>query len=155
MRATYEDLLRTARRMAVNAHRGTYANEVELMADWQAVLAATVSHLRWLRCRLGSVGEVEQSARLSDNSLGRLAQALGAGGDLLATQDSAAAIALDNPRDVIAARAEVAAITLIVARLVLRCIRTRTSGHRHLLSITAELEALVQYEELGSVHSAD
>ena len=52
MRATYEDLLRTARRIAVSAQRGVYPDEAEVMADWRAVLAATNHHLRWLRGRL-------------------------------------------------------------------------------------------------------
>jgi hypothetical protein len=144
MRATYEDLLRTARRMAVNAHRGTYPDEVELMADWEAVLAAAASHLRWLRCRVRFIGDIERLVGRSDNSLRRLARALGAGADLLATQDPAAATALDDQEDLIAARAEVAAVVLIAARVVLRRIRTRTPGHRHLLAVTAELETLVQ-----------
>ena len=64
----------------------------------------------------------------SDNSLGRLAQAIGAGADLLAVQDSASAAALDVREDLVAARAEVAAIALIGAGVVARNTRRRTPG---------------------------
>lgn len=145
MRATYEDLLRTARRMAVNAHRGRYVDEAGLMADWDAVVAATVSHLRWLRSRLRSVGRTTRLAgRRCGTSLGRLAVAIGAAGDLLATQDPATVGALDRPDDLAAARAELGAIVLIGARAVLRNIRTRTPGYEHLLTVMAELESLAR-----------
>lgn len=144
MRATYEDLLRTARRLAVNAHRGRYADEDQLMAEWQSVLDAAVGHLRWLRYELRATDRSERWAEPSNNSLGRLARAIGAGGDLLATQDPAAAVALDDHGHLIAARAEVAAITLIAARVVLRCIRVRTPGRLHLLTVVAELEELAR-----------
>ena len=62
----------------------------------------------------------------SDNALGRLAQAIGAGADLLAVQDSASAAALDVCEDLAAARAEVAAIALIGAGVVARTTRRRT-----------------------------
>jgi hypothetical protein len=144
MRATYEDLLRAARRMAVNAHRGTYADRAELMDDWQAVVAATVIHLRWLRGRLTSTRPTNRSPEAADRSLGRLARAIGAGADLLAMQDSRAAGALDDEDDLLAARAEVAAIALIGARAVVRGIRTRTPGYQHLLTVMSELEHLAQ-----------
>lgn len=144
MRATYEDLLRTARRMAVNADRGTYSDEGELMADWRAVLASTMIHLRWLRSRLRTVGQMPRPTGPSERSLGRLARALGAGADLLATQDPATAAALDDQQDLVAAKAEVAAITLIAARLVRRHLRTSSRDHQHLVSVVAELESLAE-----------
>ncbi|GAB2679261.1 hypothetical protein [Kribbella swartbergensis] len=144
MRATYEDLLRTARRMAVNAHRGIRADEASLMADWEAVLAATVVHLRWLRGRLTTHSPMGAPVRVSDTSLGRLAQALGAGADLIATQTPNTASVLNDHEALAAARAEVAAIALIGERAVLRDIRTRTPGHHHLLTVMAELESLAQ-----------
>ncbi|MEV5961464.1 hypothetical protein AB0L70_06845 [Kribbella sp. NPDC051952] len=157
MRATYEDLLRVARRMAVNADRGTYAD----LADWQAVVGATASHLLWLRCRLSSVGQPARSAGASDNSLGRLARALGAAADLLATQAPGTAAALDDREDLAAARAEIAAIVLIAARLVLRSIRPGSREHGDVLAVTAELELLVQSDvrrtglgALGAVRAA-
>jgi hypothetical protein len=143
MRATYEDLLRTARRIAVSAKRGVYPDEAQVMADWQAVLSATKYHLRWLRCRLRTNprGEPEPAAR-SDNALGRLAQAIGAGADLLAVQDTAASAALEAREDLIAARAEVASITLIAARVVVRNTEVRTRGRTHLLRVADELADL-------------
>lgn len=33
MRATYEDMLRTARRMAVNVERGTHTDAATMMSD--------------------------------------------------------------------------------------------------------------------------
>jgi hypothetical protein len=144
MRATYEDLLRAARRMAVNAHRGTYAEEAELMDDWQAVVAATAIHLRWLRSRLSTTRPIRRSPKVSDSSLGRLARAIGAGADLLAMQDSRTAASLGDKDDLDAARAEVAATALIGARVVLRDIRTKTPGYTHLLTVMAELEQHAQ-----------
>ncbi|WP_410790559.1 hypothetical protein [Kribbella sp. C-35] len=139
MRATYEDLLRTARRTAVSAQRGVYPDEAEVMADWGAVLAATSHHLQWLRGRLKSAtGESRFDVR-SDNSLGRLAQAIGAGADLLAVQDSASATALDVREDLTAARAEVAAIALIGAGVVARNTRRRTPGRLQLGRAMREL----------------
>lgn len=143
MRATYEDLLRAARRIAVSATRGAYPDEAQVMADWQAVLSATKYHLRWLRCRLRTNprGEPGPSGR-SDNALGRLAQAIGAGGDLLAVQDSAASEALEVREDLIAARAEVATIALIGAKVVIRNTKVRTRGRNHLLRVMEELSEL-------------
>ncbi|NIK61309.1 hypothetical protein [Kribbella shirazensis] len=143
MRATYEDLLRTARRTAVSAKRGVYPDEAQVMADWQAVLSATKYHLRWLRCRLRTSprGEPGPSGR-SDNALGRLAQAIGAGADLLAVQDAAASSAFEVREDLIAARAEVASIALIGARAAVRNTEARTHGRTHLLRVAEELAVL-------------
>lgn len=142
MRATYEDLLRAARRTAVSALRGRYPDESEVLQDWEAVLAATTHHLRWLRCSLRTErGELAQVG-CSDNALGRLARAIGAGADLLAVQDSAAAAALDVRDDLIAARAEVAVIALMGARVVVRNTLTRASGRTHLKYVMGELEQI-------------
>jgi hypothetical protein len=130
--------------MAVNADRGTYADQAELLAGWQAVLAASASHLRWLRGRLTSTGRRGKLADVSDSSLGRLAQAIGAGADLLATQAPNTASILDDHEDLVAARAEVATIALIAARGVQRQLATTNPEYRHLLSMMAELEVLAQ-----------
>lgn len=139
MRATYEDLLRAARRAAVSAQRGVYPDEAQVMADWGAVLAATGHHLRWLRGRLKTATSESRFDLRSDNSLGRLAQAIGAGADLLAVQDSAAAAALDVGEDLVAARAEVAAIALIGAGVVARSTRRQTPGRFQLGCAKREL----------------
>ncbi|MEV6273376.1 hypothetical protein AB0L64_39840 [Kribbella sp. NPDC051936] len=142
MRATYEDLLRAARRAAVSALRGTYPDEAEVLADWDAVLGATRNHLRWLRTSLKTEPGAREPASCSDNSLGRLARTIGAAADILAVQDSVAAAALDVRDDLIAARAEVAAIARIGAEAVLRNTKTRTPGRLHLKTVIAELEEI-------------
>jgi hypothetical protein len=146
MRATYEDLLRAARRLAVDAHGEDHRDQAVLMAGWQSVVTATGRHLRWLRGRLPTEGQPTKSARRPDTSLGRLAQAIGAGADLLAIQDPGTAAALDNQADVAAARAEVAAIALTGARVVLRDIRTTRTApeYRQLNSVMEALERLAQ-----------
>jgi hypothetical protein len=144
MRATYEDLLRAARRTAVSAQRGIYPDQSEVMADWNAVLAATRNHLRWLRVHLKTERGASKPVVSSGNALGRLAQAIGAGADLLAVQDSAAAGALDVREDLIAARAEVAAIALMGARVVVRNTAARTPGRSHLRYVMKELELIAE-----------
>ncbi|TDD18469.1 hypothetical protein E1218_25920 [Kribbella turkmenica] len=127
----------------MSAKRGVYPDEAQVMADWQAVLSATKYHLRWLRCRLRTSprAEPEPSGR-SDNALGRLAQAIGAGADLLAVQDAAASWAFEVRDDLIAARAEVASIALIGARAGVRNTAARTHGRAHLLRVAEELADL-------------
>jgi hypothetical protein len=144
MRATYEDLLRTARRIAVNAQRGRYPDERQLMIDWQAVVSATRYHLRWLRggLRTGSNGEPASGCR-SDNALGRLAQAIGAAADVLAVQDTAASAAFEVREDLVAARAEVARIALMAGSAVAGNTPIRTAGRVHLRRVMAELEEIV------------
>ncbi|MER7243078.1 hypothetical protein [Kribbella sp. NPDC000426] len=136
MRATYEDLLRTARRIAANAQRGVYPDKSEVLADWQAVLFATKNHLRWLRLHLKvKPGE----AKRSDNALGRLAQAIGAGADLLAVQDAGAAAVLDVGEDLVAARSEVAAIALMAGEVAMRSTRARDPERSRVRSAMREL----------------
>ncbi|MET9311020.1 hypothetical protein ABZX12_04290 [Kribbella sp. NPDC003505] len=140
MRATYEDLLCTARRIAVGALRGIYPNESEVMADWNGLLAATKNHMRWLRGGMRTEPKALDPVVCSGNGLGRLAQAIGAAADLLAVQDSGAAAALDVREDLVAARAEVASIALMGARVVVRNTRARTPGRTHLTVVMKELE---------------
>src|SRR4051794_4635639 len=141
MRATYGDLLRTARRIAVSAQRGRYLDESEVMTDWHAVLSATKYHLGWLRGRLETTprGGEPEPGRRSENALGRLAQAIGAGADLLAVQDASASAALDVRDDLVAARAEVAAIALMAASVVVRNTSARARGRSHLRRVMPEL----------------
>lgn len=139
MRATYEDLLRTARRIAVSAQRGTYPDESEVLADWQAVLFATKYHLRWLRGRLSTEPWECPPGKRSDNALGRVAQAIGAAADLLAVEDAAAATALNVGEDLVAARSEVAAIALMAAKVVLRNTWSFDAERTHLRSVMREL----------------
>jgi hypothetical protein len=148
MRATYEDLLRAARRIAVDAHQEVCGNQADLLAGWQAVVVATRRHLRWLRGDLRTPSQPTRRVWRSDTALGRLAQAVGAGADLLAAQGPSTAIALDNKADLAAARAEVASIALIGGRVVLRDLRaTQTSPERRqLIRVMGELERIAQAE---------
>jgi hypothetical protein len=139
MRATYEDLLRTARRITVGAQRGIYPDESEVLADWQAVLSATKYHLRWLRGRLRTEPWECPPGMRSDNTLGHVAQAIGAAADLLAVQDAGAATALNVGEDLIAARSEVAAIALMAAKVVLRNTSSFDAERTHLRSVMREL----------------
>jgi hypothetical protein len=88
MRATYEDLLRTARRLAVNVDRSTYADLRELVESWDAVTRATIYHLRLLRAPMQQFKLGARVDSRADNSMHLLAQAIGAGADLLAAQDA-------------------------------------------------------------------
>ncbi|TCC52141.1 hypothetical protein E0H73_40095 [Kribbella pittospori] len=144
MRATYEDLLRAARRTAVNAHLNAVSDGPELITDWEVVLAATVRHLRWLRGGLVSIGHADQRLKGSDSPLGRLATAIGAGADMLATQDPATVSALDQREDLAAARAEIGAIALIGAKVVLRSIHVGSPGFQQFLTVMLELDHLAR-----------
>ncbi|MBB5979837.1 hypothetical protein [Kribbella solani] len=150
MRATYEDLLRTARRIAVSAQRGVYVDQAEVLADWDAVLAATRNHL----CRLGvclKAGAGGPAAvERSENCLGRLAQAIGAGADLLAVQDSLSAVVLSDREDRVAAAAEVAAVALMGARVVERSVRVRARGPSRLRRVMRELTEIARADVRGA-----
>ncbi|MBP2351737.1 hypothetical protein JOF29_002820 [Kribbella aluminosa] len=129
----------------MSAQRGIYPDESEVMGDWQAVLSATKHHLHWLRGQLRTKPRGEPApAERSDNALGRLAQAIGAGADVLAVQDAAAAAALEVSDDLIAARAEVAAIALMAARVVVRNPRPRIPGRSHLRRVMQELAQIAE-----------
>lgn len=145
MRATYEDLLRVARRCAVEAHRIRHSDKDALINGWRSVLAATKAHLRWLRYDLPLVDESESSEVGPDTALRRLGRAIGAGADLLAAQDAYNAAALDNPAYLLAARAEVAEVALIAGRLVLRDLGAlkRTTEYRRVVRMVGRLEAVV------------
>ncbi|GAA0946694.1 hypothetical protein GCM10009554_42860 [Kribbella koreensis] len=146
MRATYEDLLRAARRAAVQAHQVQHTDNGELLSGWQAVLIATRSHLGWLRCDIDLTGDAVALNNL-DRSKGLMpvAWALGAGADLLATQDAYNAAALDNCHDLLAARAEVADVARIAGRTVLRDLGMpkRSKEYRHVLKAVAQLGEIV------------
>ncbi|TCO37622.1 hypothetical protein EV646_1239 [Kribbella antiqua] len=146
MRATYEDLLRAARRTAVDLHREVHSDQAELAAGWQAVLVAARRHLRWLRGDLTSFDASKRIVVRSGAPMPRLAQAIGAGADLLASQDPSTAAALDDRDDLAAARAEVAAVVLIAGRVVLRDLRIskQSPGYRRVTKVMAELEVLAQ-----------
>jgi len=144
MRATYEDLLRVARRIAVEAAKSTYKNRSEAVDDWRAVVAATTNHLRWLRHDLRAARLYGEPVEQSRGPLGRLARAIGAGGDLLASQSAVNARALDHPASLTSARAEVAAVALIGADAAMSHTRSKTPERRRLAKSMSELEKLAQ-----------
>lgn len=145
MRATYEDLLRAARRAAVEAHRSRHPDRDALLAGWQAVLRATSNHLGWLRDDLDLDGEPPTPDVDPDTAMLRLAVALGTGADLLAAQDSYNATALDDRASLAAARAEIAAIAQIAGRAVLRDLKVpkRTEKYRQVAKRITQLERIV------------
>jgi hypothetical protein len=122
MRTTYEDLLRMARRAAMRAHQVRHTDHEKLLSGWESVLAATRAHLGWLRYDLDVADGLKaaEAGPAVDTDLGALARVLGAGADLLATQDWPSALALENYASLVTARAEVADIALIAGRTVLR-----------------------------------
>ncbi|WP_405056853.1 hypothetical protein OG474_29450 [Kribbella sp. NBC_01505] len=148
MRATYEDLLRAARRSAVDAAGSRYKDRSEAVDDWKAVVAASAVHFRWLRHRFRAADLYDEPAVQSDRPLGRLAQAIGAGSDLLAIQDAQNASLLDDPRYLRAARAEIAAIALTGADCLLGHTRSRTPERRKAEATTRELETLARSDAL-------
>ncbi|MGR4862113.1 hypothetical protein ACIPOG_00020 [Kriegella sp. LARHCF250] len=146
MRATYEDLLRTARRRAVEAEKAAESDTTDLVAGWQATLTAARHHFRWLRLELTTVDFVEGRPRQACGPMHALAQSIGAGGDLLATQHGSSTLAFDNKGSLIAARSELAAITAIGARAALTrlavgldTLGSRAELHQHLTEVVAEL----------------
>ncbi|MFK4087514.1 hypothetical protein ACI2LF_25620 [Kribbella sp. NPDC020789] len=142
MRATYEDMLRVARRAAVDAARARYQHRAEAVDDWRAVVASSANHLRWLRHRLRTADLYGVPAAQSSRPLGRLAQAIGAGSDLLASQDAVTARALDNPSSLLIARAEIASIALTGAECAMGNTRSKTPERRRLVKLMAELDEL-------------
>ncbi|MEU0094853.1 hypothetical protein [Kribbella sp. NPDC006257] len=117
MRATYEDLLRAARRIAIEAEQAVADGRMDPIGDWNAVAVATANHLRLLRYEVGGLELTDKPVVQPGGHLGRLAQAIGAGSDLLMSQDPAKATALDDRTSLAVARSEVAAIALSGARL--------------------------------------
>jgi hypothetical protein len=147
MRATYEDLLRAARRAAVQAYRIQHTDNDALISGWRSVLAATRTHLGWLRYDLELVdgsGTVQADPDAA-GGLVPVARALGAGGDLLATQDAYNAAALENYPDLFAARAEVADVAQIAGRIVLRDLGVPkwNKAYRRVLKVVEQLEGIV------------
>jgi hypothetical protein len=149
-RARYDDLLRVARRCAVEAGRRPASHASEVAAGWRAVLVATRRHLAWLRGELSTPDiEVPVGTR-SDRQLQSLARVIGVAADLLATQDLGTAEALNDLTELAAARAEVAAIAVIGARAALNALRSARGRERpdvqslapHLRRAIGELERL-------------
>jgi hypothetical protein len=154
MRATYEDLLRLARRAAVDVHQQTMTDPVALSAGWQAVLTATRHHVALLRGQLVTPDLTIDAPVTQDSSLRVLAVAIGAGGDLLAIHDARSTTTLTDREGFAAARAEIASIALMAANAVLRDAypgKGRSEGFRrlrgHLAKVMTELEQFVQSDE--------
>jgi hypothetical protein len=150
MRVIYEDLLWVARRDAVSAYNSSEADTSDLVAGWQATLTAARHHLRWLRLEMSTEDFASVAVGPAAGPLYALAQSLGAGGDLLASQNGSTCFALEDERSVLAARSEVASIAALGARAALtRLTRQRSRGDesdsplfRHLVEVIAELEFL-------------
>lgn len=147
MRATYEDLLRAARRAAVQAHGFQHEDKDMLLSGWWSVLSATQTHLSWLRYDAELIGDGVTMTGLDPvTGLLPVARALGAGADLLATQDAYNGAALDNYRDLFAARAEVADVARIAGRIVLRDLGLpkRNKAHREVVKAVEQLGRIVK-----------
>lgn len=115
MRTTYEDLLRVARRDAVAACNLAGGDRTDLAAGWQATLTAARHHFRWLRLELSAADCTDADAGKAEGPLAVLARSLGAGADLLASQNRSTSSAFED-RWLVAARSEIASITGLAAR---------------------------------------
>ncbi|WP_432877470.1 hypothetical protein ACQPYH_28790 [Kribbella sp. CA-245084] len=161
MRATYKDLLALARRRAVAAYNLACVDASDLVAGWRATLSATRHHLRWLGVELSTEDFACGLGERGEGPLFLLAEALGAGADLLATQNGSTWVAMDDVEAVEAARAEVAVIAGIGARAVITALaagrmRSRAGSgllYEHVVSVLGELEALGEpgVSEIGSL----
>jgi hypothetical protein len=161
MRVTYEDLLWVARRQAVLAYNSAEADASDLVAGWQATLTAARHHFRWLRLEMSTADFAAKDVDCAAGPLYALAQSLGAGGDLLASQNGSTCVALDDPSSLMTARSEVASITALGARAALtRLTSQRIRGtasddplFRHLVEVIAELEFLrrVDSTDIGTL----
>jgi hypothetical protein len=151
MRATYEDLLREARRHAIDAYGPAIDETTDLVVAWQATLTAARHHFRWLGLELSTTDFTV--SRPDDGAIGpllALARSLGAGADLLATQDWSSSAEFVSRRSLVAARSEVAVISALGARAVLAKVTNgallpdHVSAHlgKHLVEVTAELDSL-------------
>ncbi|MEU4193610.1 hypothetical protein AB0E69_17050 [Kribbella sp. NPDC026611] len=115
MRTTYEDLLRVARRDAVVAYNLAVDDDTDLIAGWQATLRAARHHFRWLRLELSTADYARASGTRAEGPFGVLARSLGAGADLLASQNRSTSEAFEDEW-LVAARSEIASITALAAR---------------------------------------
>lgn len=147
MRTTYEDLLRVARRDAVVAYNFAAGDSTDLVSGWQATLTAARHHFRWLRLELATGDFAGVAAGRAEGPLAVLARSLGAGADLLASQNRSTSSAFEDDW-LAAARSEIASITGLAARAaVTRLANQRThsvdASHRllgHLVDVIEELE---------------
>ncbi|MFI5696468.1 hypothetical protein ACIA58_31725 [Kribbella sp. NPDC051586] len=147
MRTTYEDLLRVARRDAVVAYNLAVDDDTDLIAGWQATLTAARHHFRWLRLELSAADYARTSATRAEGPFGVLARSLGAGADLLASQNRSTSGAFEDEW-LVAARSEVASITALAARAAVtrlasqrsRDVETNRRLLGHLVDVLEELE---------------
>jgi hypothetical protein len=148
MRTTYEELLQVARHRAIEAEKAAEWDTTDLVAGWQATLTAARHHFRWVRLELTTGDFVEGRPRQACGPMHALAQSIGAGADLLASQNGMSTLAFDNKRSLNATRSELAAITAIGARAALTRLTagqpethgSRAELHRHLTDVVAELK---------------
>ncbi|GAA2811782.1 hypothetical protein [Kribbella solani] len=147
MRSTYEDLLRVARRDAVVAYNLAVDDDTDLIAGWQATLSAARHHFRWLRLELSTADYARASGARAEGPFGVLARSLGAGADLLASQNRSTSDAFEDEWLVVA-RSEVASITALAARAAVTRLASQRSGDietkrlllGHLVDVLEKLE---------------
>lgn len=150
MRTTYEDLLRAARRDAAVVHNSAGTDTTDLIAGWQATLTAARHHFHWLRFELSTKDFRRAGTLAAEGPLAALARSIGAGGDLLASQDCSTRGAWDDEEGLVAAQVELAAITdwaarAVVARLTAAQLDPAETTDRlshHLAEVIAELDPL-------------
>ncbi|MGW6196995.1 hypothetical protein ACWF0M_12685 [Kribbella sp. NPDC055110] len=150
MRTTYEDLLRAVRRDATTTYNSAGIDTTDLIAGWQATLTAARHHFRWLRVELCTNDFGRAGLVAADGPFAALARSIGAGGDLLASQDRRTRAAWGDEEGLAAAREELASITDWAARAVVArlgtaqicCEDVRERLSRHLAALIAELGPL-------------
>jgi hypothetical protein len=153
MRATYEELLQVAWQAAIEVRLEEYSDPLTLAAGWRSVLTATRHHLGWLRGRLRTPDPAIDAPAEESSSLTSLAQAIGAGADLLAIHDVRNTVKLAQGRSFAVAQGAVASIVLIGAEAVLRDARKldQLDGsvgplRAHLKELIPELEGVSRRE---------
>ncbi|MEV0792594.1 hypothetical protein [Kribbella sp. NPDC050459] len=131
------------------------ADPTHLIAGWQATLTAARHHFRWLRLELISKDFTDSCAFTAKGPFAALARSIGAGGDLLATQNRSTRSAFEGKGALAAARAEISSITGLAAqavmlRLASNQMRNRDRSVRLLRHLVDVLEELEFHRQLGS-----
>ncbi|WP_328522644.1 hypothetical protein [Kribbella sp. NBC_00359] len=140
-------MLRVARRDAIAVCNLAGGDRTDLAAGWQATLTAARHHFRWLRLELSVEDFTDADGGRAEGPLAVLARSLGAGADLVASQNISTSSAFED-RWLVAARSELASITGLAARAAgtrlaspeMRDVEASQLLLNHLIDVIEELE---------------
>lgn len=113
-RARYDELLAVAERWTIEAIRNPSQDAMAVAAGWQTVYRVVVHHFGWLGVRLRAQSGVQLETG-PEPALARVAEAIGAAGDLLALHAGTTGPPLDDLRAIAAARRDLAALVVNTA----------------------------------------